>query len=158
MDLSFGKNIGKSITNNWSGKNSQKLFDHIKQPATNALKSFSKRVIEKTVEATGDLIGNKSANKTTKVQMIFGITNNSETVTNEHNEGSLKERHTHIHTHTHTHTHTYIYICIYIFMVIIKHSYPIIPFMVAWLLILLGNHGTKRTNHILHKVSAFAFF
>ena len=114
MDLPFAKNIGKSLTNNWSGKNSQKLFE---QPATNALKGFSKRVIEKTVEVTGNLIGNKI----TKVQMIFGITNNSETVTNEHNEGSFKEehRHTHIHTHRHTHSHTYthththIYINIY---------------------------------------------
>ena len=26
------------------------------------------------------------------------------------------------------------------------------------LLILLGNHGTKAANHILHNVSAFAFF
>ena len=43
-------------------------------------------------------------------------------------------------------------------MVIIKHSFPIIPIMVAWLLILLGNHGTKGTNHILHNVSACAFF
>ena len=42
MDLSFAKNIGKSITNNWSGKNSEKPFDHIKQPAKNSLKSFSK--------------------------------------------------------------------------------------------------------------------
>ena len=40
--------------------------------------------------------------------MIFGITNNSETVTNEHNEGSLKEKHRHTYIHTHTHTHIYI--------------------------------------------------
>ena len=69
------------------------------------LKVFPKESLKKTVEVTGNLIGNKI----TKVQMIFGITNNSETVTNKHNEGSLKEehRHTHIHTHRHTHSHTY---------------------------------------------------
>ena len=47
--------------------------------------------------------------------MIFGITNNSETVTNEHNEGSREERHTHTHTYTHTHTHTHTHIYIYIY-------------------------------------------
>ena len=44
-----------------------KSFDHAKQSTTDSLKISSKRVIQKTVEATDDLIGNKSANKITKV-------------------------------------------------------------------------------------------
>ena len=42
-----------------SGKYSHKLIHHAKQSATDALKTTSKRVIQKTVEATGDSIGNK---------------------------------------------------------------------------------------------------
>ena len=45
----------------------QKLLDHAKQSATDALKTSSKRVIRKTAEATDDLIGNKIANKITKL-------------------------------------------------------------------------------------------
>ena len=44
-----------------------KSFDHAKQSTTDSLKISSKRVIQKTAEATDDLIGNKSANKITKV-------------------------------------------------------------------------------------------
>ena len=39
------KNIGKSISKNLSGIYSQKLLDHAKQSATDALKNSSKRVI-----------------------------------------------------------------------------------------------------------------
>ena len=38
---------------------SQNLLNHAKQPAADALKTFSKKAIQKTTEATGDLIGNK---------------------------------------------------------------------------------------------------
>ena len=40
-------------------KYSQKLIDHAKQSATDALNTASKRAIQKPEEATGDLIGNK---------------------------------------------------------------------------------------------------
>ena len=63
----MGKNIGKSMIKNFSSKNSQKLFDHAKQSAANALKTASKREIQKAAEATGDLIGNEIADKTTRV-------------------------------------------------------------------------------------------
>ena len=43
---------------NLSSKYSQKILDHAKKSAINALKTSSKRVIQKTAEATGDLIGN----------------------------------------------------------------------------------------------------
>ena len=40
---------------------------HVKQSATDAFKTASKRVIHKTAEATGDLIGNKITDKITRV-------------------------------------------------------------------------------------------
>ena len=40
--LFFAKNIGKNLSKNVSGKHSQKLLDHAKQSATNALKLTSK--------------------------------------------------------------------------------------------------------------------
>ena len=43
----MGKNIFKSISKNVSGKYFQKLFDHTKQFATDALKTTSKRVTQK---------------------------------------------------------------------------------------------------------------
>ena len=49
------------------GKYSQNLLDHAKQSAADALKTSSKRVIQKTEEATGDLIGNKSVDRIIEV-------------------------------------------------------------------------------------------
>ena len=83
--LSFAKNIdkniGKKISKNLSSKYSQKLFDHAKQSATDALKNASKKkiiIIQKTAEATGDLICNKIAYRITKVSKTSSK-NNSET-------------------------------------------------------------------------------
>ena len=53
--LSFAINVRKIISRNLSSKQSQKL--HAKQSATDALKTASKRAIQKTEKATGDLIG-----------------------------------------------------------------------------------------------------
>ena len=53
--LSFAKNM--------SNKYGQKLFDTAKKSTTDAIKTVSKRAIQKTAEATGDLIGNKIADK-----------------------------------------------------------------------------------------------
>ena len=50
----MGKNIVKNISKNWSGKYSTKFLDHAKQSTTDPLKTSSKRVIQNTVEATGD--------------------------------------------------------------------------------------------------------
>ena len=50
-----------------SGDDSQKLLNHGKQSATDALRNTSKKVIQKTAESTGDLIGNKIANRIRKV-------------------------------------------------------------------------------------------
>ena len=57
--LSFAKNMGKNIGKNKSkslnSKYSQELLDHAKQSATDAFKTSSKRVIQKSAEATGYL-------------------------------------------------------------------------------------------------------
>ena len=66
-----------------SGKYSQKLLDHTKQSATDAFKTASQRAIQKTAEVTGDFIGNKIADRITKV-LKNSEQNNSDTVTNEH--------------------------------------------------------------------------
>ena len=44
--------MGKKISKNLSSEYSQKLLDHTKQFATDALKTASKRTIRKTAEAT----------------------------------------------------------------------------------------------------------
>ena len=44
----MGKNIGKNISESLNSKYCQKLLDHAKQSATDALKTSSKRVIQKT--------------------------------------------------------------------------------------------------------------
>ena len=46
----MGKNVGKNISKNLSGKYSQKPLDHAKKSVTDALKTSSKRVIQKTAE------------------------------------------------------------------------------------------------------------
>ena len=75
-----------------SSKYSQKLLDHAKQSAaTEALKTTSKRVIQKTAEANGDLIGNKIANRITKVSENSDQ-NNSETVTYEYDKQIYEKR------------------------------------------------------------------
>ena len=61
--LSFPKNIGKNI----SSKYSQKLVDSAKKSATNAIKTASKRAIQKKAEGSGDLIGSNIADKITSV-------------------------------------------------------------------------------------------
>ena len=55
--LSFAKNL--------SLKYSQKLLDSARNSTTDAIKSTSKKAIQKTAEATDDLIGNKIAGKIT---------------------------------------------------------------------------------------------
>ena len=65
--LSFARNIGTHATkvaNNMSSKYSQKLADTAKK-STDVIETASKRVIQKTAEATGDLVGNKIADKIT---------------------------------------------------------------------------------------------
>ena len=61
--LSFAKNMGKNLSNKYS----QKLLDSAKKSTTDATKTPSKRAIQKTAEATGDLISSKTADKIASV-------------------------------------------------------------------------------------------
>ena len=68
--LSFAKNMGThatKIARNLSNKYSQKLLDSAKKSTADAIKTASKRAIQKTAEATGVFIGNKIADKITIV-------------------------------------------------------------------------------------------
>ena len=100
--LSFAKNMGKSIVENISENLSgkyirgrlamrQKLPDHAKQSETDTFKTTSKREIQKTAEATGDLIGNKIPNKIARVSKN-SQQKKAETVTNEYDKELLIER------------------------------------------------------------------
>ena len=75
--LSFAKNMGKSLSNKYG----QKLLDSAKKSTTDAIKTASKRTIQKTAEATGDLIGNKIADKIISVskKSTKELRNNDET-------------------------------------------------------------------------------
>ena len=74
----MGKNIGKNVSKTLSSNNSQKLLDHAKKSATDAFKTSSKGVIQKIAEATGNIKGNKIADKITRVSKT-SPKNNSET-------------------------------------------------------------------------------
>ena len=55
--LSFARNIGThaaKVAKNMSNKYSQKLVDTAKKSATDAIKTTSKRAIQRTAEATAD--------------------------------------------------------------------------------------------------------
>ena len=66
----------------------QKHLDHDKLSATDVLKTSSKRVLQKAVEAIGDLIGEIIANRIKKVSK--NQQNNLETVTNEYGKEITK--------------------------------------------------------------------
>ena len=57
--LSFAKNVGTHLNN----KHSQKLLDSAKKSTTDEKTAASKRAIQWTAEATGDLISKKIADK-----------------------------------------------------------------------------------------------
>ena len=68
--LSFAKNMvrhANKVAKSLSNKYSQKRLHSSKNSATDAIKTASKRAIQKRAEATGDFIGNKTANKITKI-------------------------------------------------------------------------------------------
>ena len=81
--LSFAKNMGKNLSN----KHSQKHIDTAKKSTADAIKTTSKRAIQKTAEATDDLIGNKIADKITSVS----IKSNKE-LPNDEARATIKKR------------------------------------------------------------------
>ena len=71
--MSFAKNMGKTLSNQYG----QKPLDSAKKFTTDAIKTASKRAIQKTAEATGRLIGNKIADKITSVSKKSNNNNNN---------------------------------------------------------------------------------
>ena len=71
--LSFAKNMGKNLSNKYG----QKLLDSAKKSTTDAIKTASKRAIQKAAEANDDLIGTKIADKITSVSKKSSKNNNN---------------------------------------------------------------------------------
>ena len=67
--LSFTNYLGTQLSN----KDGEKLLDSAKILTTDAIKTPSKRAIQKTAEATGDLTGNKIADKIWSVSEKFSV-------------------------------------------------------------------------------------
>ena len=61
MNLNKNRYTGKNLSNKYS----RKPLDSAKKSTTDSIKTASKRTSQKVAEATGDLIGNKIADKTT---------------------------------------------------------------------------------------------
>ena len=61
--MPFVENMGKNL----NIKYTQKLLDSAKKSTANAIKTASKRAIQKTAKSTDDLIGNLTAEKITSV-------------------------------------------------------------------------------------------
>ena len=70
--LSFAKSL--------SNKYGKKLLDNTKKSTIDVIKTASKRAIQKITEATGDLTGNKIADKITSVSKKSSNNNNDENV------------------------------------------------------------------------------
>ena len=65
--------FAKSLSNKYG----KKLLNNTKKSTIDPIKTASKRAIQKTAEATGDLIGNKIADKTTSVSKKSSNNNNN---------------------------------------------------------------------------------
>ena len=61
------KTHATKVAKNLSNKYSHKPLDTAKKSTTDPIKTASKRAIQKAAEATGDLIGNKIADKITNI-------------------------------------------------------------------------------------------
>ena len=72
-----------------SNKYGQKGLDSAKKSTTDAIKTASNRAIQKTAEATGDLIGNKIADKITSVSKKPNNSNNNNNNNNSNEDVEL---------------------------------------------------------------------
>ena len=91
--LSFAENMSKNIgkkVKTWV-VNTARNFLIIPNNLPDVLKTISKRAVQKTAEATGDLIGNEFADEIMKISRT-SPQNSLETVENEHNKEIPKER------------------------------------------------------------------
>ena len=66
--------MGKSLSNKYG----KKLLDTAQKSTTDAIKTASKRAIQNTAEATGDLIGNKIADKIKCLEKTKELRNNND--------------------------------------------------------------------------------
>ena len=82
--FSFAKNIGN--------KYGKKLFDTAKKSTTDVIKTASKRAIQKTAEATGDLIGNKITSISKKSVKELRINNEDVEITTHKKRYILPEK------------------------------------------------------------------
>ena len=74
-----------SIEPSLSNKYDKKLLDNTKKSTIDAIKTSSKKAIQKTAEETGDLIGNKIADKIESVSKKSTNNNN-----NNNNDGNVE--------------------------------------------------------------------
>ena len=72
-----------SFAKSMSNKYGQEFVDTAKKSATDAINIASKRAIQKAAEATGDLVGNKTADKITSVSKRKSNNNNSNNNNND---------------------------------------------------------------------------
>ena len=91
--LSFAKNMSKNLSNKYG----QKIIDTAKKSTTDAIKTASKRAIQKTAGTTGDLIDNKTGDKITSiskklVKELPTIDEDTEITTHQKRYISPKER------------------------------------------------------------------
>ena len=80
----YAKNLGN--------KYSQKFLDSAKKSTTDAINTTSKRAIQKTAEANGDLISNKIAEKLTKVSKELHLKKSSKELHSQNNLQKTKNK------------------------------------------------------------------
>ena len=84
--LSFARNTGAHVTKvskTLNNKYGQKLVDTAKKICNRCLKTAGKIAIQKTAEATGDLVGNTIANKITSISKKLANEPHSNVASNE---------------------------------------------------------------------------
>ena len=84
--LSFAKNIGKSLSNKYG----QKLLNSAKTSTAHLIKTDSKRGMQKTAGETGDLIGNKIADKITSVSTELHSKNYTKILENDNTNDEIE--------------------------------------------------------------------
>ena len=90
--LFFAKNMAENICKNMSGKYTQKPLC-VKISGTDALKTASKRAIQKIAEATGNLINNKIKDTiigTTQTKSITSMQTENTTENNQKDQKKIK--------------------------------------------------------------------
>ena len=85
----MGRHVNK-VAKSLSNKYGQKLLDSAEKSTTDAIKTASRRVFKKPAEATGDLIGNKIADKITSVSKKSATELHSKELPNDETEEDVE--------------------------------------------------------------------